>query len=213
MVLIQRVFVVCGRVARAVADSYRRVAHRPASTDDLTVESRGDVDRRRRPRSRGSFGALTLILQQVKRQVQKSIQECDSRMHSPSGGKSSLVPLVVKTLKESVFCVVILVARRRDLRGLVSGVDVCVCVCYNGGGARLSTLSRRIHRTSSRASGSRAAAVPRLGLNRRSVTSREDIFAHESSNRKEKTFERVQLCAPWRVRGESGVRSRLVSPP
>ena len=67
MVLIQRVFVVCGRVARAVADSYRRVAHRPASTDDLTVESRGDVDRRRRPRSRGSFGALTLILQQVKR--------------------------------------------------------------------------------------------------------------------------------------------------
>ena len=171
MVLIQRVFVVCGRVARAVADSYRRVAHRPASTDDLTVESRGDVDRRRRPRSRGSFGALTLILQQVKRQVQKSIQECDSRVHSPSGAKSSLVPLV-KTPKESVFCVVILVARRRDLRGLVSGVDVCVCVCYNGGGARLSTPSRRIHRTSSRASGSRAAAVPRLGLNRRSVTSR-----------------------------------------
>ena len=127
MVLIQRVFVVCGRVARAVADSYRRVAHRPASTDDLTVESRGDVDRRRRPRSRGSFGALTLILQQVKRQVQKNIQECDSRVHSPSGAKSSLVPLV-KTLKESVFCVVILVARRRDLRGLVSGVDVCVCV-------------------------------------------------------------------------------------
>jgi hypothetical protein len=85
---------------------------------------------------------------------------------------------------------------------------VCLCVCYNGGGARLSTPSRRIHRTSSRASGSRAAAVPRLGLNRRSVTSREDIFAHESSNRKEKTFERVQLCAPWRVRGESGVPNR-----
>jgi hypothetical protein len=179
---------------------------------NLTVESRGELDRRRRTRSRGSFGALTLILQQVKRQVQKSIQKCDSRVHSPSGAKSSLVPLV-KTPKESVFCVVILVARRRDLRGLVSGVDVCVCVCYNGGGARLSTPSRRIHRTSSRASGSRAAAVPRLGLNRRSVTSREDIFAHESSNRKEKTFERVQLCAPWRVRGESGVRSRLVSPP
>ena len=66
-----------------------------------------------------------------------------------------------------------LVARRRDLRGLVSGVDVCVCVCYNGGGARFSTPSRRIHRTSSRASGSRAAAVPRLGLNRRSVTARD----------------------------------------
>ena len=125
-VLIQRVFVVCGRVARAVADSYRRVALQPMR--NLTVESRGELDRRRRTRSRGSFGALTLILQQVKRQVQKSIQECDSRMHSPSGGKSSLVPLVVKTLKESVFCVVILVARRRDLRGLVSGVDVCVCV-------------------------------------------------------------------------------------
>ena len=90
---------------------------------------------------------------------------------------------------------------------------VCVCVCYNGGGARFSTPSRRIHRTSSRASGSRAAAVPRLGLNRRSVTSREDIFAHESSNRKEKTFERVQLCAPWRVRGESGLASyRLPKP-
>ena len=108
---------------------------------------------------------------------------------------------------------VILVARRRDLRGLVSGVDVCVCVCYNGGGARFSTPSRRIHRTSSRASGSRAAAVPRLGLNRRSVTSRDGYFAHESSNRKEKTFERVQLCAPWRVRGESGLASyRLPKP-
>ena len=107
-----------------------------------------------------------------------------------------------------------LVARRRDLRGLVSGVDVCVCVCYNGGGARFSTLSRRIHRTSSRASGSRAAAVPCLGLNRRSVTSRDGyIRPCESSNRKEKTFERVQLCAPWRVRGESGLASyRLPKP-
>ena len=169
--VLQRFFVcVCGRVARAVADRLRAAS--PASTDDLTVEPRGELDRRRRTRSRGSFGALTLILQQVKRQVQKNIQECDSRVHSPSGAKSSLVPLV-KTPKESVFCVVILVARRRDLRGLVSGVDVCVCVCYNGGGARLSTPSRRIHRTSSRASGSRAAAVPRLGLNRRSVTSRD----------------------------------------
>ena len=100
---------------------------RPASTDDLTVEPRGELDRRRRTRSRGSFGALTLILQQVKRQVQKNIQECDSRVHSPSGAKSSLVPL--SKTRGSVFCVVILVARRRrDLRGLVSGVDVCVCV-------------------------------------------------------------------------------------
>ena len=173
MVLIQRVFVVCGRVARAVADSYRRAAS-PASTDDLTVEPRGELDRRRRTRSRGSFGALTLILQQVKRQVQESIQKCDSRVHSPSGGKSSLVPLV-KTLKESVFCVCGDFSRPppRPSRSRLRRRRVCVCVCYNGGGARFSTPSRRIHRTSSRASGSRAAAVPRLGLNRRSVTSRD----------------------------------------
>ena len=124
--VLQRFFVcVCGRVARAVADRLRAAS--PASTDDLTVEPRGELDRRRRTRSRGSFGALTLILQQVKRQVQKNIQECDSRVHSPSGAKSSLVPL--SKTRGSVFCVVILVARRRrDLRGLVSGVDVCVCV-------------------------------------------------------------------------------------
>ena len=112
---------------------------RPASTDDLTVEPRGELDRRRRTRSRGSFGALTLILQQVKRQVQKNIQECDSRVHSPSGAKSSLVPL--SKTRGSVFCVVILVARRRrDLRGLVSGVDVCVCVCATTAAARVCRL-------------------------------------------------------------------------
>ena len=114
------------RVARAVADRLRAAS--PASTDDLTVEPRGELDRRRRTRSRGSFGALTLILQQVKRQVQKSIQECDSRVHSPSGAKSSLVPLV-KTLKESVFCVVILVARQRETFAVSSPASTCVCVC------------------------------------------------------------------------------------
>ena len=136
--VLQRFFVcVCGRVARAVADRLRAAS--PASTDDLTVEPRGELDRRRRTRSRGSFGALTLILQQVKRQVQKNIQECDSRVHSPSGAKSSLVPL--SKTRGSVFCVVILVARRRrDLRGLVSGVDVCVCVCATTAAARVSRL-------------------------------------------------------------------------
>ena len=33
-----------------------------------------------------------------------------------------------------------LVARRRDLRGLVSGVDVCVCVCATTAAARVCRL-------------------------------------------------------------------------
>lgn len=140
MVLIQRVFVVCGRVARAVADSYRRVAHRPASTDDLTVESRGDVDRRRRPRSRGSFGALTLILQQVKTTSTK--KHPGMRFEGALPERREVVPRSFGKDAEgnSVFCVVILVARRRDLRGLVSGVDVCVCVCATTAAARVCRL-------------------------------------------------------------------------
>jgi len=40
--------------------------------DDAKLDAMAsDLGRRRRTRSRGSFGALTLILQQVKRQVQK----------------------------------------------------------------------------------------------------------------------------------------------
>ena len=43
--VLQRFFVcVCGRVARAVADRLRAAS--PASTDDLTVEPRGELDRR-----------------------------------------------------------------------------------------------------------------------------------------------------------------------
>ena len=73
--------------------------------DDAKLDAMAsDLGRRRRTRSRGSFGALTLILQQVKRQVQKNIQECDSRVHSPSSAKSSLVPL--SKTRKSVFCVV-----------------------------------------------------------------------------------------------------------
>lgn len=174
MVLIQRVFVcVCGRVARAVADSYRRVAHRPASTDDLTVESRGDVDRRRRPRSRGSFGALTLILQQVKTTSTK--KHPGMRFEGALPERREVVPrsFVKDAEGKRLLCGDFGRPPPRPSRSRLRRRRVCVCVCYNGGGARFSTPSRRIHRTSSRASGSRAAAVPRLGLNRRSVTSRD----------------------------------------
>ena len=55
------------------------------SSDDLVNAKRdamaSDLGRRRRTRSRGSFGAITLILQQVKRQVQKNIQELRGFVH------------------------------------------------------------------------------------------------------------------------------------
>ena len=50
--------------------------------DDAKLDAMAsDLGRRRRTRSRGSFGAITLILQQVKRQVQKNIQELRGFVH------------------------------------------------------------------------------------------------------------------------------------
>jgi len=53
MVLIQRVFVVCGRVARAVADSYRRVA-----SPGFNRWFDGWISRRARPSAATSIARL-----------------------------------------------------------------------------------------------------------------------------------------------------------
>ena len=173
MVLIQRVFVVCGRVARAVADSYRRVAHRPASTDDLTVESRGDV----RPKAATSIARLVRRpdIDSTTGKTTSTKKHPRMRFEGALPKRREVVPrsFVKDAEGKRLLCGDFSRPPPRPSRSRLRRRRVCVCVCYNGGGARFSTPSRRIHRTSSRASGSRAAAVPRLGLNRRSVTSRD----------------------------------------